>query len=565
MRSWTGLPRCSVLAWAAGFVSLGALLASCAWAEQLAVVNGRIWTADPRKPWAEAVLIDGNRFKLVGTTAEVRAAATSAAIVDAQQRLVMPGFNDAHIHFLSGSLGLSQIDLTGICTLEAMQKVISEYARANPRKTWITGRGWEYYCFPDKLPRKEWIDAVVKDRPVFLSAYDGHTGWANSKALEMADINRATKFEGFGEIVKDRATGQPTGSLKEGAMSLVRRQIPATTREEKLTALRQGMKLAARLGITSLQNASGDEEELSLYEQLAREGELSVRASFAMSLGPSAPPPRVDEIAALKSRRLPALLRVGAVKLMIDGVIESHTAAMLAPYSDDTTAVGEPAWPVARFHDVVARLDAKGIQIYTHAIGDRGVRLTLDAYESAAKKNGKRDSRHRVEHIETIHPDDLPRFAKLGVMASMEPIHADPDTVDVWSKAVGPQRLPLSFAWRALEKAGARLVFSSDWPASISVDPIRGIHNAVNRRTIDGKPPGGWIPEQRVSLETALHGYTTQAAYSSFEENEKGMIRAGMLADLVILSQDMFRVDPVKLHETTVVCTVFDGKVIYRK
>jgi predicted amidohydrolase YtcJ len=256
---------------------------------------------------------------------------------------------------------------------------------------------------------------------------------------------------------------------------------------------------------------------------------------------------------------------VGAVKLMIDGVIESHTAAMLAPYSDDTTAVGEPAWPVARFHDVVARLDAKGIQIYTHAIGDRGVRLTLDAYESAAKKNGKRDSRHRVEHIETIHPDDLPRFAKLGVMASMEPIHADPDTVDVWSKAVGPQRLPLSFAWRALEKAGARLVFSSDWPASISVDPIRGIHNAVNRRTIDGKPPGGWIPEQRVSLETALHGYTTQAAYSSFEENEKGMIRAGMLADLVILSQDMFRVDPVKLHETTVVCTVFDGKVIYRK
>lgn len=546
-------------------VLLSVLLASQTFTAPLAIINGKVWTGDPRKPWAEAVLMDAGRIRLVGTTAEVRAAAPGAPTVDAQQRTVMPGFNDAHIHFLSGSLGLSQIDLTGVCSVEAMQRLIAAYASANPQKKWITGRGWEYYCFPDKLPRKEWIDAVVKDRPVFLSAYDGHTGWANSKAFEMADINRATKFEGFGEIVKDPATGQPTGSLKEGAMSLVRKHIPATTREEKLAALRTGMKMAARLGITSFQNASGDEDELSLYEELGRQRELSLRAAIAMSVSPSAPPARVDQIALLRSRQLHPYLRVGAVKLMIDGVIESHTAAMLAPYADDPKAIGEPAWPVAQFNDVVARLDAKGIQIYTHAIGDRGVRLTLDAYEKAATKNGKRDSRHRVEHIETIHPDDLPRFAKLGVMASMEPIHADPDTVEVWSKAVGPARLPLSFAWRSLEKTGARVVFSSDWPASISVNPIRGIHNAVNRRTVDGKPPGGWLPEQRVSLETALHGYTTQAAYASFEEATKGMIRAGMLADVIILSQDIFAIDPVKLHETTVVCTVFNGDVIYRR
>ncbi|MBL8227595.1 MAG: amidohydrolase [Bryobacterales bacterium] len=546
-------------------VVLSALLVSQALPAQLAIINGKVWTGDSRKPWAEAVLMDGDRIRLVGTTAEVRAAALGAQTVDALQRTVMPGFNDAHIHFLSGSLGLSQIDLTGVCSVEAMQRLIAAYASANPQKKWITGRGWEYYCFPDKLPRKEWIDAVVKDRPVFLSAYDGHTGWANSKALEMADINRATKFEGFGEIVKDPATGQPTGSLKEGAMSLVRKHVPATTREEKLAALRTGMKMAARLGITSFQNASGDEDELSLYEELGRQGEISMRAAIAMSVSPSAPPVRVDQIAALRSKQRHPYLRVGAVKLMIDGVIESHTAAMLAPYADDPKAIGEPAWPVPQFNDVVARLDAKGIQIYTHAIGDRGVRLTLDAYENAAKTNGKRDSRHRVEHIETIHPDDLPRFAKLGVMASMEPIHADPDTVEVWSKAVGPARLPLSFAWRSLEKAGARVVFSSDWPASISVNPIRGIHNAVNRRTVDGKPPGGWLPEQRVSLETALHGYTTQAAYASFEEATKGMIRAGMLADVIILSHDIFAIDPVKLHEATVVCTVFNGNVIYRR
>lgn len=532
-------------------------------AGQLAIINGKIWTANPKQPWAEAVLVEDNRITHVSSTAEIeRVRRKDAQIIDAQRRLVVPGFNDAHIHFLSGSLGLSQIDLTGICTLESIQEAVAAYARANPGKKWITGRGWEYYCFPEKLPRKEWLDAIVKDRPVFLSAYDGHTGWANSKALEMADINAATKFEGFGEIVKG-TNGQPAGSLKEGAQSLVRRLIPGVTRQEKLDALRRGMKLAASLGLTSLQNASGDEDEISLYKELLAKKELTVRSSVAISVSPQAAPARAAEIAALKQRG--PMLQVDAVKLMIDGVIESYTAAMLAPYADKPDTAGEPAWNVTKFNEMAAQLDAQDIQLYTHAIGDRGVRLTLDAYAYAAQRNGKRDARHRIEHIETIDPADLPRFARLGVMASMEPIHCDPATVDVWSKAVGDRRLPLSFAWRSLEKAGARIVFSSDWPASISVDPMRGIHNAVNRRTIDGKPEGGWIPEQRVSLETALHGYTTQAAYASFDEKQKGAIAPGMLADIVVLSQDLFTIPPIKIHATKVDCTVFDGKVIYRR
>lgn len=529
--------------------------------EQIAVIHAKIWTGDTARPWARALLIDGNRIAAVGGDEQIQQRmAPHTKVIDAQGRLVIPGFNDAHTHFLSGSLGLANVDLTGICTLQAMKQAIASYARAHPEKAWITGRGWEYYCFPDqRLPTRQDLDAVVSDRPVFLAAYDGHTGWANSMALERADIHAATKFPGYGEIVKDPKTGEPSGALKEGAMALVRDRIPKVTREDKLAALRAGLKLAASLGITSIQNASGDEEELSLYEEMARGKELTLRSSLAFSLPPGTPLSRVKEVARLKSRG------VRAVKLMMDGVIESNTAAMLDPYSDHPDKRGDPAWTAAPFHAIAALCDRNGLQIYTHAIGDRGVRMTLDAYEYARKQNGVRDARHRIEHIETIAPSDLTRFAPLGVMASMQPIHCDPDTIDLWSKAVGPARLPLAFPWRSIEKAGGQLVFSSDWPASLSVNPIRGLHNAVNRRTIEGKPAGGWIPEQRVSLETALRGYTTMAAYASFDEQSKGAIQPGMLADVVALSQDLFTIPPVEIHKTQVIWTIFDGRVIFTK
>jgi predicted amidohydrolase YtcJ len=541
-----------------GVLLLGLALSAAA-QQQLVITNAKVWTADSERPTAEAVLVEGNRIAAVGTAAEIALLRKPGSReFNAGGRMVMPAFADAHLHFLSGSLGLSQVDLTGICTLESIQKAVADYARAHPDKAWITGRGWEYYCFPgQRLPTKEDLDAVVKDRPVFLTAYDGHTGWANSKALERADINRATGFEGYGEVVKDPRTGQPTGALKEGAQALVRKQIPAITRDEKLAALREGLKLAARLGISSIQNASGDEEELSLYEELLRRGELTLRVSFALSIPPEAPLTRPAEIARLKARYTHPQLQVRGVKLMIDGVIESYTAAMLAPYTDKPSESGSPAWTIPAFNAMVAACNKAGLQVYTHAIGDRGVRITLDAYQQFP------NVRNRIEHIETIDPTDLPRFAKLGVLASLQPIHADPDTIHVWSERIGTRRVQLAFPWRSLEQAGARVVFSSDWPASISVNPIRGIHNAVNRRTTEGKPPGGWIPAQRVSLATALRGYTTNAAWAEFTEKEKGMIRPGMLADLIVLSQDLFTIDPINIHRTTVVCHVFDGRIIY--
>ena len=525
---------------------LFALICLPVWSADLSLQNGRIWTGDARHPWATSVSITGNRISSVDV------AEPAKRVIDLGGKLVLPGFNDAHIHFLEGSLGLTQVNLTGVCTRESIQQKVHEFAAAHPEADWITGRGWEYSCFPgNRLPTKQDLDAAVKDRPAFLIAYDGHTGWANSKALRIAEITAATKFTTFGEIVKDTA-GEPAGSLKEGAQTLVKRHIPPATRERKLEALRQGMRMAARLGITSLQNASGNEEEAGLYDSLP----LTLRVSVALSILPQMSLQNVELVR-------PKNVRVRAAKFMLDGVIESHTAAMLEPYSDGAKTAGEPAWRQAEFNRMVARADNLGLQVYTHAIGDRAVRMALDGYENALRVNGPHDARFRVEHIETVSPADIPRFAKLGVLPSMEPIHADPDSADVWSNAVGPRRLPFGFAWRSFEQAGARLVFSSDWPASISVDPIRGIHCAVNRRTIAGEPKGGWVPEQAIGVETAIRGYTVNAAYAEFAEKTKGAIAKGMLADVVVLSQDLFKIDPMKIFETKVVMTVFDGKVVF--
>jgi predicted amidohydrolase YtcJ len=539
------------------------LVAALAGAQDLVIRNGRVWTGDETKPFASTVVMREGRIAAVG--GDEVATPAGATVIDAKGRLVTPGFNDAHLHFLGGALGLREIDLTGICTLETIQKAVGEFVAKNPGTGWVTGRGWEYLCFPGgKLPVKEWLDAVVKDRPVFISAYDGHTAWVNSKALAVAGVTGTTEYKGFGEVVKN-AAGEPSGALKEGAQGLVRKFVPQPDRARNLQAMADGMPLLARLGITSMQNASGDEETISLFAEFAKAGKLTVRTAIAPSVGPLTDPATLRDWAAKRAEFPGPGLRVAAIKLMLDGVIESHTAAMLEPYSNKPGETGKAAWTQERFNATVALADQLGLQILTHAIGDRAVRMALDGYEHARKVNGVKDSRFRIEHIETITDADIPRFARLGVLPSMEPIHADPGTVEVWSHAIGPKRLPNSFAWRSLEKAGARLVFSSDWPASISLDPIRGIHNAVNRQTVTGLPAGGWLPAQRVSVETALRAYTVNGAYASFEETVKGQIKPGMLADVVILSQDLFRIPPAEIHKTRVDVTVFGGRVVYTR
>lgn len=524
----------------------------------LALINARVWTADSAHPWAEAVAVRGDSIVAVGSSAEI-AALSAERVIDAGGKLVLPGFIDSHVHFAGGSLRLTQVDLTGACSLSEMQTRIAAWAKAHPDAPWITGGGWEYTCFPGgRLPTREELDVVTDNRPAFLSAYDGHTAWANSRALDLAGIDRDTRFEGFGELVRDPATGVATGALKEGAMRLVSVHIPPATRAERLAAIRQGLRVAAELGITSLHNASGSADEISLYQELSQAGQLTARLVFALSAGRH-PAPCADWVA-LRQAENGSWLRIPAVKFVVDGVIESHTAAMLLPYADKPDERGQFALEAEAFSAALQSCAALDFQPWTHAIGDAGVKFALDAYAELSRP----ELRPRIEHIEVINIADLPRFKQLNVVASMQPIHAYPSTIEVWSRAVGEQRLPWSFPWRSLQNAGATLTFSSDWPSSISLSPLRGLHNAVNRRTILGEPAEGWLPAERVDLETALRAYTIDAAWAARLESERGSITPGKLADLVMLDRDLFAADRQSIHSVRVLMTIVGGRVVHQ-
>ncbi len=539
------------------------ILSITTFAQNLILKNGKIWTGNDKQPFVSAVAISGNKIVAVGNEQSVKKIATKdTQTIDLAGKFAMAGANDSHVHFLGSSLGLFQVDLTDAKNLADAQNIIAKFAKENPTAPWITGTGWQYTIFPTTLPHRKDIDAIISDRPVYVRAYDGHTAWANSKALEISGVTAKTEFKGFGEIVRDE-TGEPTGVFKEGAMGLISRNIPSPTRELEIAALKKGMQNASSLGITSIQNAHGSLREVELYDEVLKSGNLTLRTSFAFSVSPQTTQNDIDKIAEISKKYDSPMLRVKAIKIAVDGVIESYTAAMLSPYTNKLDTSGTPSYTPEQLNKVVAIADKAGLQIYIHAIGDKGVRMALDSFENAIKLNGKRDSRFRIEHIETMQAADMQRFIKLGVIASMEPIHADPDTIKVWSDAIGEERTSRGFAWRALEKAGAKLIFSSDHPASISISPWRGVHNAVNRQTIEGTPPNGWLPQHRVSVKTALQAYTNNGAYASFEENKKGKIVVGMLADVIVLDKNPFETPSKDLFKLKVVKTIFDGRIIY--
>ncbi|MBM3177767.1 MAG: amidohydrolase [Bacteroidetes bacterium] len=540
----------------------------------LIVFNGKIWpgkdTLNSAPVFYEAMAIAGDSILALGSNQEIKSIAGSGTeMLDAGGRLVLPGFNDAHIHFLGGSMGLTQVELSATRSAAEVIENTNQFIRENPEAPWITGRGWQYTFYEGGLPDHRAMKEIQTDKPLFIRAYDGHSAYANRPALKLAGINPSTRFKGFGEIVFG-PDGEPTGLLKESAMQLVSMLIPPPTREQKLFALKKGLQYAASLGITSVQNASGSAEDVSLFKELLESNQLTLRYAAAFSADASTSPDDILIFNHLKDSigRDNKWIRADAIKFLIDGVIEGHTASMIGKYDDlserDPLATGQMSMETERYKSLVSEFDKLGFRIYTHAIGDRGVRTSLDAYDNAAEINGERDSRHRVEHIETISPNDIPRFRTLGVMASMEPIHADPQTIEVWQKAIGQSRLPYSFAWNSMLKAKVNLVYSSDWPAAISLNPIRGIHVAVNRRTPEGFPEKGWVSEQKISIEEALHAYTYMGAYSSFEENRKGTLQKGKLADFIMVSENLFTIDPMRIYETKVLWTVVGGKTVFK-
>ncbi len=532
------------------------------------VLHGKVYTLNARQPWAEAVAIRAGKIVAVGSDAEIeklRGAGTK--VVDARGRMVLPGFVDCHIHFLDGALSLGRANLEGAKDAADIQQRLREYAARHPGNDWVLGRGWNYAMFGDAiLPHKKYLDEVFPDRPVFLEGFDGHTYWANSKALLLAGITRGTPDPPNGAIVRDPQTGEPTGALKEEAQALVARIVPKPPRGEKLAALRAGIQLANEHGLTRVHSAGGDFKELELYGELRRHGGLTLRFTIAYFLNPPALRPQdLDAIERARNKYRDDWIDTNAVKLMLDGVVESHTAAMLEPYSDDAALKGKLFWDPRKYKTAVADLDKRGFQIFTHAIGDYAVRMALDAYENAEKVNRTQDRRPRIEHIETIAASDISRFGKLGVIASMQPLHSypDADTLNVWARNAGPDRAARAWVWLSIAKAGGRFAFGSDWPV-VTLNPWEGVQTAVTRQTVEGQPDNGFVPEQRLSVAETIKGYTLDAAFAGRREKTEGSLETGKAADLIIVSQNLFEADPHELADTKVILTMVAGRVVFQ-
>jgi predicted amidohydrolase YtcJ len=531
------------------------------------IVNARIYTVNVSHLWAEALAIADDKILAVGNAKEIAAyRGPSTKVIDAKGQLVLPGFTDCHIHFMDGSLGLTQVDLNETKSVAEIQKRVKDYAVANPDKKWILGMGWTYPTFgPSALPDKKFLDEVVPDRPVFLQAFDGHSSWANSKALELAGITRETPDPLNGKIVRDQ-NGEATGALKEVAGDLVAKFAPKPTREERLAALRLGIHEANKAGLVRVHSAGQDFEWLDLYNELRQQQELSLRFYIAYFLDPpELTPDAVEKIEQARRTYHDDWISGGVVKTMLDGVVEAHTAAMLEPYSDDPTQTGKLFWDPTKYKQAIAELDRRELQIFTHAIGDKAVRLALDAYQQAQETNHTRDLRPRIEHIETISAQDIPRFGKQGVIASFQPLHAypDEDTLGIWARNVGKERAQRAWIWHSIESTGGVLAFGSDWPV-VTLNPWYGLQNAVTRKTREGKPEEGFVPQERVSLEDAIKAYTLGAAFAGHREKTEGSIEPGKLADIIIVSQDLFKIKPEQIAQTEVSLTMVGGKVVYQ-
>ncbi len=522
-------------------------------------LNGLVWTGDPARPRAEALAVRGDRLVAVGSSAELGAwRGPRTQVVDLRGRFVTPGFDDAHLHFLV----LEQAELDGVTSAEELQQRLAAHARAHPEGSWVQGRGWGYAAFPGNAPHRRFLDAVLADRPALLTDRDGHSALANSKALALAGVTRATPDPENGIVDRD-AAGEPTGLLKEAAIDLVARHVPDPGPAELESALRLRLKQAASYGLTSIQNAGFDPAHLPVFEKALKDGWLTLRVYWAWSMKPDPTPQDLAEARALRERQAGPWIKFGAVKGLLDGTVDARTAALLEPYVGGGT--GLPMWPEEQLQRSAAAWDAAGFQMMLHAVGDRAIRLALDAFEHAARVNGTSGRRHRVEHAEVPDPADLPRFARLGVIASTQALFASPDqtTLQSYAPLLGPLREARANAFGRFDQAGAVQAFGSDWPV-FPMEPLRGIHCAATRQTPDGTPAGGWHPENRITVEAALRHFTADAAFASFDEADKGVLSAGKLADFVVLSEDLLKLPPERLLEARVLLTVVGGREVFR-
>jgi predicted amidohydrolase YtcJ len=530
----------------------------------LVVTNARIWTGDPARPWAEALAASGERLVAVGTAEEIRArpGAAGARAIDARGRLVTPGFIDAHVHIIEGGFRLASVQLRDAATRELFVERIAAFARTVPPGTWITGGDWDHELWGGALPERSWIDAVTPEHPVWINRLDGHMALANGVALTLAGVTRAVG-EVPGGAIERTASGELTGLLRDNAMALVDKAVPPPSEAMADRALEAAMDYVAARGVTSAHHM-GDWADLATFERAHRRGALRTRIYAAVQL------PTWERLAE-RERQPPdgrprfgdAWLRTGLLKGFVDGSLGSQTAAFHEPFTsapgDRGLFVNEPdalyAW--------IAGADKAGLHVAVHAIGDRANAVLLDIYARVAREHGPRDRRFRIEHAQHLAARDVPRFAPLGVIASMQPYHAIDD--GRWAeRVIGAERSKTTYAFRSLLDAKADVAFGSDWFVAPPT-PLEGIYAAVTRRTLDGRHAGGWVPEQRIAVEEALRAYTTAGAYASFEEGLKGTLAPGRLADFVVLERDLFTVAPEAIGDIAIDLTVVGGRVVFER
>ncbi|HXE58671.1 MAG TPA: amidohydrolase [Gemmatimonadales bacterium] len=537
------------------------LLAACSRAPAAdLVVFGRVWTGDTARPWAEGVAVSGDSILAVGDSAEIaRHVGEATRVLGNGAALVTPGFSDAHVHFVDGGFQLASVDLRDADTPGEFIARLKAFAAERQPGEWIVGGDWDHERWPGTpLPRREWIDSVTPNNPVFVERLDGHMALANSLALKHAGITRATPDIPGGTIVRDPKTGEPTGILKDAAQDPVYAAMPAPSPAQRDAALARAMAFAASKGVTAVHDVSVPRDDLGAYLRAKAAGRLTVRATLFFPLGDWQWV--ADTVAGLG--RGDDWLRIGGVKGYVDGSLGSTTALFYTAYNDDPSTTGLLVTPEDSLRAWIGGADSAGLQVVVHAIGERANGLLLDIFDSVAQAHGARDRRFRIEHAQHLRREDIERIARLGVIASMQPYHAIDD--GRWAeKRIGPDRIRTTYAFRSLLDRGAHLAFGSDWTVA-PIDPILGIYAAVTRRTLDGKHPRGWVPEEKITVEEALRAYTYENAYATFAERRRGLLKPGYLADLVLLDRDLFTIPPETIDQAQVRTTVVGGKVVYQ-
>jgi len=530
-------------------------------AADLIITNAKIWTVDEARPQAQAVAVLGERIIAVGSNADVAILrGPDTKMIDARGRLLLPGFNDAHVHFVGGGQQLDSVQLNDATSPEEFVRRIAEQAKKTPKGEWIQGGDWdETKWTPPNLPTKEMIDPVTPDNPVFLARYDGHSALANSIALRLAGITAQTPDPPGGTIVRD-AQGNPTGDLKDAAEDLFSGVIPPMSHDQRLRVVRRALEYAASLGVTSVQHMNPDYEDIAAYAELLQAGELTTRIYAAPLIT------QVDDQVKIGIRHAfgGPYLRIGALKAFADGSLGSRTAYFFDGFSDQPENHGllsNEMQPLSLMRDRMMKADAAGLQICTHAIGDQAISMVLDLYTDVVKAHHGAERRLRIEHAQHMAAKDFDRFAQLDVIASVQPYQAIDD--GRWAEArIGHDRASRTYAFRTFLKHGVHLAFGTDWDVA-PLNPLLTIYAAVTRATLDGRNPNGWFPEQKLTVAEAVQAYTMGSAYAEFQDKEKGSITPGKLADMVLLSDDIFSIDPARIRDVKVLQTIVGGKLVY--